>query len=283
MATERCVYITGIETETVFYAEVITNGSEITFYAGSDVIIDWGDGILDYVTAGIITGTQIGTEKIIITSTDKMETFRFGTSDSKDYSYTSIDIQLCPDLISARRLCYQLEELTSFEMKSVNIIEDWSYAFYGCSSLTYMNAVNFAPGKNFNYTWAGCTAITGFENLDFKNAETMISTFAKCENVDFFYVLNTYNCTNFTSLFHGCSALKCLSSIDTSAIESADSTADMFLGTTSLQRPTTNEVAAILDGTMYNNEGDCQSYDDDYFYCNSEAICDSYKICDSSL
>lgn len=101
---------------------------------------------------------------------------------------------------------------------SVNVnpycVEDLSFAWADCSSLTEFPELNVSSATNFAGTWAFCSGLTSFPQLDVSNGqifgvtqEGSIGAWSFCSGLTSFPVLDVSNGTIFNGAWFNCSGL----------------------------------------------------------------------------
>ena len=93
---------------------------------------------------------------------------------------------------------------------------DFSYMFYGCSSLTTIPQINVSNGTNFSYMFLDCSSLTTIPQINVSNGANFSYMFRNCSSLTTIPQLNVSNGTNFSYMFYGCSSLTTIPQINVS-------------------------------------------------------------------
>lgn len=163
-------------------------------------------------------------------------------------------------------------------------VEDFSFMFAQCTSLTHCLPFNTSNAKTLERTWMDCTSLTNiptgfeFDKYDLRKCVSLLETFYNCQNlsivnssssepIDASNVLDfrgmfassgiervnilTDSGEVFARMFYNCSELRCLRQINTL---NATNTNEMFDLTPKLGNPNQQEQATILNGANWVNQ-----------------------------
>jgi hypothetical protein len=94
-------------------------------------------------------------------------------------------------------------------------VSNFSYAWYGCTSLTSFPLINTAKGTSFSYAWYGCTSLTSFPLINTVAGTNFSYAWQNCSSLTSFPLINTAAGTNFTYAWYGCASLTSFPLINT--------------------------------------------------------------------
>ncbi len=219
MQLEYCEYSTGIPHQFVtLLVGLQTNGDYVQFYSNESVRVDWGNGKWLVYPGGIVYGRQLDlTKPIIITSYEEVTKLTFGTQSRWDRNYREIFIAKAPHLVSVERLCYRLEELTSFKFFGNNQIENFESAWEDCTELVEFEGMDTTRAVTFKRAWKNCNKLTWFPTVYSKECLTVEEAWMGCTSMLIFPNLDVSNCENFNSAWKGNENLHYFPYIDTGA------------------------------------------------------------------
>ena len=117
----------------------------------------------------------------------------------------SVDMShMFEDCSSAKRLCFRWQTTT---------VNDFSYMFSGCSSLTYcaMENISTVAATDLKYMFNGCSSIVTFDlpRFDTQLVTDMSCMFAGCSSAESINIraFKTENVTSMKGMFKGCSRM----------------------------------------------------------------------------
>ena len=91
---------------------------------------------------------------------------------------------------------------------------NFSYCWYGWSSLTEFPVLDLSGGTDFSYAWYNCSNLTSFPRLDLSNGSVFDMTWTFCSSLKEFPLINTSKGTNFYMTWYSCSSLTSLPALD---------------------------------------------------------------------
>ena len=242
------------------YAEIEVVDTNIPIKLSvSDPFSCTNNGITTDYPAGEHTITPSGGDPIIILdSLEEVEDVHFSSDEQdKNDNYKRIDL-VGKQLQDLSSFCKDLTNLESIEMVVSDSLNNLSYAFEGCVSLTSLD-IN---GETFNVLdWSGflkdCTSFIDIPELDVQGGTNFTQMFKGCISVKHLGSYDTQNCLDgFDEMFMNCSALVCLSEINTQGITRP--VVDMFTGCGMLLAPEQTEQDEITQtGLHWINADSC--------------------------
>lgn len=217
--TDYCNYMTGLpEREVNFLVSCVTNYEQVEFYSDGVVYVDWGDGKELKYDAGIIQGTQIqGSEYVVLSSDETITEFRFGYADVYDNNFYEIYIHKAKDLTTAKKMCYRLEELTTFNFDGTNNIGDFTDAWNGCTNLESFSGVYTANATSLARAWYNCASLKVFPEIHAPECTTVRAAWLGCTSMLFYGEMSFESCTNYANAWRGNISLTIFPLIDISA------------------------------------------------------------------
>mgnify|MGYP004452822769 CR=1 FL=1 len=207
---------------------------------GLNITVDWGDGTATetvttqfpthtYATAGVYnivvagecpkwgysSGSPVRTSSGYYTHTQYLTKVKqFGELGATQYGFS---------------YCKELTEVSGDNLvtdKTFEKITDMSYMFYGCSSLTSLNANNFntSNATKMSSMFSGCKSLSRLDlsGFDTSKVTNMLLMFSNCSNLTSLDVssFNTSKVTNMAGMFSNCKSLTNLDirNFDTSSV-----------------------------------------------------------------
>lgn len=84
---------------------------------------------------------------------------------------------------------------------------DFSYMFYGCTSLNNIKGLNIGGATTTAYMFSGCTYLTNLPEINLDSVYQIVGMFNSCKNINNIHLKGLYNTTDWSMLFHNCNNL----------------------------------------------------------------------------
>ena len=225
----------------------------VTFtVTGGDVEVDWGDGIFFAYGEGTIEGVPVADKRVIIRSEEDIASIVFNSD-----TFTDISIYRAYTMQTFEAMCMDLTKLKSLEIAGYNYVENYNYMCLGCTSLENIDYIDFTNAKTMRETFKDCKSLKNFKDeIDISSCTDFHSTFRGLDSATYLPTLLTNSGQIFDYMFADNPLLTCIWGVDT---RNQISTQNMFYNTPVLERPNPHEQQNILTGSLYNNNGNCDS------------------------
>jgi hypothetical protein len=196
---------------------------------GTDVQVDWGDGIISYPAGGTVSHTYAagGVKTVKISSvSNAFAGLKYGASDDDSNDRKKITSVLqwgsapWPDMQHAFRSCFNLTNLTSAgDAPNLSLVTDMTNGFRFCLAFTTFPQNWALSGvQTFVSTWEGCQFMTsGFDSYDLTGAVTLERSWYQYTDRTGLMSWNCATSTNLLSIretWYKCDLSNCIADID---------------------------------------------------------------------
>lgn len=152
------------------------------------------------------------------------------------YSTPWLDLAINGALISVLRVAAitSITDLRCLEIASIgeNVVSDFSYQFYSCTSLKSILEFDTSSGTTFSYCFLACQSLQSIPVFDTHLASDLSFIFSSCLTLQSVPMLDTAACLYFHGMFINCAQMQSVPWLDTSGGLEFNS---MFSGCVSLR------------------------------------------------
>lgn len=172
-------------------------------------------------------------------------------------------------LQTLQNICYNMEELRSFEVGNTSNITNWSSAFLNCLNMQEYPEFQFASGCNLTSMFLSNRSLLKVpSSISGSYPTSMSSTFYGCTSLTSIPYIDTSNATSFNRAFRDCYSVTHLPDYDFSSATKVD---ECFYGCRNLEEiPKSFEVPSVTHTKgLQNTFGICQSIKNIHYFDTS--------------
>jgi len=213
---------TGIKPSTgySFYSTFQINTPGLTkIYVSHEVEYNTGSGPITGGPGLILIDTSTDNSTFIsIKSSNQVSQIRFIEDEDTNTFITKVNIIYGKYLTTFEDICYNLQELKTFNYEGPCNVTNFDRAFSNCQKLSNLDGLILSSGESFDYTWYNCLELTNFEFTDFDSATSLLGTWMSCENLSNFPNIQIPNVQSLYYTWMSCKSLRSFPQINTASV-----------------------------------------------------------------
>lgn len=214
---------------------VYQDSNFLAFTCSGNYTVDWGDGVVENINAGVQANHQYDFNNVLLNGTDTGLNYKQAivviTPNGGNLTSINLNVKHNQPSLSSGYVSAWLDIaiegqflttlsvggtsfttvtnlLERFSLTGTNSITSIAGLFATCKRLRSIPSLNTGVLTNTSTLFQGCTALTVIPPLSTASVTTMLSMFDSCSKLLNAPLLDTSSCTNFSLMFSGCTALQ---------------------------------------------------------------------------